>query len=118
MNIVISGQQPPVCFLHCEKLRSQTRRKDLPLASFSFFVSSSLTLSRRTFSARGRGRGVRSHPSHPLPTRLVGEGTSLASEANFFFYILLLRVLSGPTKKSAILVKFEGCLLAQNCQLS
>ena len=37
MNIVISGQQPPVCFLHCEKLRSQTRRKDLPLAFFFFF---------------------------------------------------------------------------------
>ena len=90
MNTVISDQQPRACFLHCEKLRVLTNWKKRFIFGILFFVSSSLALSRRTFSARGGGGGVRSHPSHPpLPTRLASISESgvenIAVTASVFF---------------------------------
>ena len=66
MNIVTSAINNLWCVFYTVKscVCWQIRRKDSSLASSSF-VTSSLVLSRRTFSARGGRGGGRSQPSHP-----------------------------------------------------
>ena len=66
MNTVMRDKQPRVSFLHCEELHALTNKKKGFIFGVLFFVSSSLDLSRRTFSARGGGgRGVRTHRTPP-----------------------------------------------------